>query len=49
MVDRNDTHEDRTASTDPFIRPPCEDDDGYDPYSDRPEKTEPLFEEDPWR
>ncbi|MBE6463735.1 MAG: hypothetical protein E7003_00115 [Eggerthellaceae bacterium] len=29
------------------IRAACEDDDGYDPYSDRIE-TEPLFERDPW-
>ena len=32
---------------DPFLRPANEDDDGYDPYSDRPE-TRPLFEESPW-
>lgn len=25
-----------------------EDDDGYDPYSDRPAPSEPLFERDPW-
>lgn len=31
-----------------FIRPENEDDDGYDPYSDRPARREPLFEEDPW-
>ena len=29
------------------IRAACEDDDGYDPYSDRTE-VEPLFERDPW-
>lgn len=29
------------------IRPENEDDDGYDPYSDRIEPT-PLFEPDPW-
>lgn len=29
------------------IRAAGEDDDGYDPYSDRTE-TEPLFERDPW-
>ncbi len=33
---------------DPFIRPANEDDDGYDPYSDR-RGAEPLFEADPWR
>ena len=25
-----------------------EDDDGYDPYSDRRPVSEPLFERDPW-
>ena len=30
-----------------FIRAEREDDDGYDPYSDRIE-YEPLFERDPW-
>ena len=30
-----------------FIRAENEDDDGYDPYSDRKEHT-PLFERDPW-
>ena len=37
----------RTAPADPFLRAPNEDDDGYDPYSDRPADN-PLFEEDPW-
>lgn len=32
---------------DPFVRAPNEDDDGYDPYSDRPYEA-PLFEPDPW-
>ena len=31
-----------------FIRAENEDDDGYDPYSDRPAEREPLFSEDPW-
>ena len=31
-----------------FIRAENEDDDGYDPYSDRREEP-PLFEPDPWR
>ena len=31
----------------PCIRAESEDDDGYDPYSDRQE-TNPLFERDPW-
>ena len=33
---------------DPFLRAANEDDDGYDPYSDRPAPPEPLFQEDPW-
>lgn len=32
----------------PFCRAEGEDDDGYDPYSDRPASPEPLFERDPW-
>lgn len=35
-------------SQDPCIRPENEDDDGYDPYSDRRPEPEPLFERDPW-
>ena len=31
-----------------FRRPENEDDDGYDPYSDRPATPEPLFQQDPW-
>lgn len=31
-----------------FIRVENEDDDGYDPYSDRRPVPEPLFERDPW-
>lgn len=31
-----------------FFRAENEDDDGYDPYSDRPAPREPLFEENPW-
>lgn len=35
---------------DEFIRPANEDDDGYDPYSDRPaDDPDPCYEEDPWR
>ena len=33
---------------DPYIRAENEDDDGYDPYSDRPPAPEPLFQENPW-
>lgn len=32
-----------------FARPEAEDDDGYDPYSDRPPTPEAAFQEDPWR
>lgn len=39
----------KKRSDDEFIRPESEDDDGYDPFSDRPAKRSPLFEEDPWR
>lgn len=31
-----------------FVRAENEDDDGYDPYSDRRPVAEPLFERDPW-
>ena len=31
-----------------YLRAENEDDDGYDPYSDRPASPEPLFERDPW-
>lgn len=31
-----------------FLRAEAEDDDGYDPYSDRRPDPEPLFEQDPW-
>ena len=31
-----------------FFRAENEDDDGYDPYSDRRPEPEPLFEQDPW-
>lgn len=33
---------------DEFVRAETEDDDGYDPYSDRRPDPEPLFEADPW-
>ena len=38
----------KTASRDPFVRAENEDDDGYDPYSDRRPAKEPLFQHDPW-
>ncbi len=36
------------ARENPYLRAPNEDDDGYDPYSDRRFEP-PLFEDDPWR
>lgn len=33
---------------DPCVRAENEDDDGYDPYSDRRPAPEPMFERDPW-
>lgn len=33
---------------DEFLRAEAEDDDGYDPYSDRRPEPEPLFQRDPW-
>ena len=41
----SDRAADRAAA--PFLRAENEDDDGYDPYSDRREAP-PLFERDPW-
>ncbi len=38
----------KRAAASAFIRAANEDDDGYDPYSDRPARREPLFERDPW-
>ncbi|MBP3894710.1 MAG: hypothetical protein J6D34_11820 [Atopobiaceae bacterium] len=38
----------RTHAESEFYRAANEDDDGYDPYSDRPAPREPLFERDPW-
>ena len=32
---------------DPYIRAENEDDDGYDPYSDRPARSD-FFEPNPW-
>ncbi len=39
----------RPKLRDPYIRAENEDDDGYDPYSDRRPEREPMFEADPWR
>ena len=42
------TDSDDQLRRDPCIRAENEDDDGYDPYSDRRPDPEPLFERDPW-
>jgi len=43
------TQDDADVRIDPsYLRAENEDDDGYDPYSDRPAVSEPLFERDPW-
>ena len=42
------SEERKTPATDPFLRAENEDDDGYDPFSDRRPTPEPLFERDPW-
>ena len=49
-VSRKSADEVAMSSTprDPFRRAANEDDDGYDPYSDRPADPTPLFERDPW-
>ena len=56
MKDENKTNTPATDVTpaapkprDPYIRAENEDDDGYDPYSDRRPEREPMFEADPWR
>lgn len=36
------------ATNSEFVRAENEDDDGYDPWSDRRPEPEPLFERDPW-
>ena len=46
---RKDTDSKKAQVVDPeFARAENEDDDGYDPYSDRRPVNEPLFERDPW-
>ena len=43
------TEDTRDQPVDPeFARSENEDDDGYDPWSDRRPASEPLFERDPW-
>ncbi|MEE8703512.1 MAG: hypothetical protein SOH58_00665 [Olsenella sp.] len=46
--DATDAKAERPSPYASFIRAENEDDDGYDPYSDRPARPEPLFERDPW-
>ena len=46
---RKDADSKKAQVVDPeFARAENEDDDGYDPYSDRRPASEPLFERDPW-
>lgn len=46
---RKDANSKKAQVVDPeFARAENEDDDGYDPYSDRRPVSEPLFERDPW-
>lgn len=42
-----ETSETDISPANPFLRAPKEDDDGYDPFSDRREEPS-LFERDPW-
>lgn len=35
-------------SSSPYLRAENEDDDGCNPFSDRPAEPEPLFQRDPW-
>ena len=46
---RKDADSKKAQVVDPeFARAENEDDDGYDPYSDRRPVSDPLFERDPW-
>ena len=46
---RKDADSKKAQVVDPeFARAENEDDDGYDPYSDRRPVSEPLFVRDPW-
>lgn len=51
---KRDGHDEKPADPqeptrhEPFTRTANEDDDGYDPWSDRP-SSNPFWEEDPWR
>ena len=46
--DASNTSKQPSLKHDAFRRAETEDDDGYDPYSDRPPTPEPLFQADPW-
>ena len=49
VATRKDADSKKAQVVDPeFVRAENEDDDGYDPYSDRRPVSEPLFERDPW-
>lgn len=49
VATRKDADSKKAQVVDPeFARAENEDDDGYDPYSDRRPVSEPLFERDPW-
>ena len=47
-VARNAENAAKTKRNAEFFRAEAEDDDGYDPYSDRKPDPEPFFEQDPW-
>ena len=47
VVDAPDAVNGKPANASPYLRAENEDDDGYDPYSDRRSEA-PLFESDPW-
>ena len=47
-LDASGTNKQPSPKHDVFRRAETEDDDGYDPYSDRPPTPEPLFQADPW-
>lgn len=47
-IDAPDAVNGKPANASPYLRAENEDDDGYDPYSDRRSEA-PLFEPDPWK
>lgn len=47
-LSHNAAEDPASVQADPFLRPEAEDDDGYDPFSDRPPIPEPPFTPDPW-